>query len=137
MTEASFFLSKQPGADPLFSLTRRLAQAAWARRRQTYIHCADESQCQSLDDWLWQQPDDFLPHEISGSSQAPIMLGWQEVPDGCHDLLINLAADIPDFFSRFQQVAEPIGQSENERQQAREHWRYYSARGYKVQKHEI
>lgn len=136
MTEVFFYLGSDTGKDALFALTRRIAQAAWQRQRQVYIHCADANQCQALDDWLWQQPAaSFLPHATSG--KQPIRLGWQEVPADCHDVLINLALAAPDFFSRFERLAEPVGAQENERQAARTRWSFYQSRGYQVQKFDI
>lgn len=138
MTEVFFYLSKTEGDNTLFTLTRRLAQAACQRQRQVYIHCADAAQCQQLDDFLWQQPPtSFLPHAQADTGRAPVLLGWQEVPPHCHDVLINLATEVPDFFSRFERLAEPVGAQENERTAARQRWSFYQSRGYQVQKHDI
>ena len=137
MTEVFFYLGSEEGSNALFSLTQRLAQAAHQRQRQVYIHCTDADQCRQLDAYLWQEPaTSFLPHAPAGQ-QAPILLGWQEVPADCHDVLINLAPTVPDFFSRFMRVAEPVGAPENERQAARQRWSFYLRRGYQVQKFDI
>jgi DNA polymerase-3 subunit chi len=142
MTEVFFYLSDEKGGNTLFALTQRLLQTAWQKRRQVYVHCEDADQCGLLDDWLWQTPASFLPHwrvdmQITAIQNAPLLLGWQEVPDDQHDVLVNLTSSVPDFFSRFTRVAEPVGSTENEREAARQRWRFYQGRGYKVQKFAI
>lgn len=139
MTEVYFYLSKtDEGGNALFDLTRRIAQAAKQRNRQVYIHCRDADQCQQLDDWLWQEPrSSFMPHSRDASQVASVVLGHHDVPSNQQDVLINLAATSPDFFSRFQRVAEPVSNNENERKAARERWLYYRDRGYSVKKLDI
>ena len=51
--------------------------------------------------------------------------------------VVNLSDEIPDFFSRFQRVAELVAGSDNEKSLARDRWRFYRDRGYAVTKHEL
>lgn len=136
MTEVSFYVCEQQGSDAFFQLTERLIQGIWRRRRHIYVHGDSEDWCRQLDARLWKQPG-FLPHSLIGEKHAPIMLGWQDVPDNCHDVLINASGSVPDFFSRFERVVEPVGFDEHQKQQSRAHWQHYKSRGYPVQKHNI
>lgn len=137
MTEVLFYLSQDQGPDALFTLSRRLVQAARQRDRQVYVHCADRAQMEAFDRLLWCEPRSaFLPHSCD-TTACPVQLGWQEVPANQCDVLINLAPAVPDFFSRFTRVAEPVSPQENERQAARARWKFYESRGYPVQKHDI
>lgn len=137
MTDVFFYLTQEQGQDALFSLVERMTKAAWQRRRGIYIHCNNQAQSQALDDWLWQATGSFLPHQQATDGAAPITLGWQDVPISCHDVLINLATEIPDFFSRFERVMEPVFGSSSARKTAREHWRFYQTRGYAVKKYDL
>lgn len=102
MTEVSFYVCEQQGDDAFFLLTERLIHAIWRRRRQIYVHGASEDWCRQLDQRLWQQQG-FLPHSLVGSEPAPIILGWQEVPEHCHDVLINASNGVPDFLVVFKE----------------------------------
>ena len=53
------------------------------------------------------------------------------------DLLINLAAEVPTFFSRFERVAEVVDTDAARRNQARERFRFYRDRGYAVETHNM
>lgn len=138
MTEVHFYVSQQAGDEALFHITRRLAQGALRRQRRVYVHCANEQQCHELDDWLWSHPaGSFLPHAQVGATTCAVMLGWQQVPADQHDMLINLSSEAPDFFSRFERVAEPVSNTEAERKTSRLRWGFYKSRGYPLQKHDI
>ena len=52
-------------------------------------------------------------------------------------VLINMASDVPLFFSHFERVAEIIDQSPTQKQIGRERYRFYRDRGYDLQSHNI
>jgi DNA polymerase-3 subunit chi len=52
-------------------------------------------------------------------------------------LLINLAADVPDFFSRYERVAEIVDGNAERRAQSRERYRFYRDRGYQLNSHQV
>ncbi len=52
-------------------------------------------------------------------------------------MLINLAADVPDFFSRYERVAEVVDGNSARREQSRERYRFYRDRGYKLNTHQV
>ena len=49
---------------------------------------------------------------------------------GAADVLINLHASPPPFFSRFEKLAEIVGDAEDNVSAGRERWRFYVSRGY-------
>jgi DNA polymerase-3 subunit chi len=51
--------------------------------------------------------------------------------------LINLQLGIPDFFSRFQRVAEVVTQEPASLSALRESWKFYKERGYQLEKHDL
>lgn len=138
MTEITFYLSKQTGQYVLQDLARRIAGKAHQQGRQVYIHCRDEAHCQDTDALLWQRPHTgFLPHSLATEGSAPVVLGFGNDPGDYHDVLINLAEQVPDFASRFHRVAELISGNPDERQQGRERYRYYQHRGFPVTTHDL
>ena len=144
MTQVDFYLlqDSQPAAQTLF--TCRLTEKAFKQGHQVYINTASGQQLKQLDDLLWTFRDgSFLPHGIYEACEAasatthPVLLGHAVEPEGPSDVLVNLSNDVPPFFSRFNRVAELVGGSEEQRQSARERYRFYKDRGYNLETHEI
>ena len=65
------------------------------------------------------------------------MLGHAVEPDGPSDVLVNLANDIPAFFSRFNRVAELVAGDDTQREAARARYRFYKDRGYTLNTHKL
>ena len=53
------------------------------------------------------------------------------------EVLINLRAEWPPFFSRFQRLIEIVSLDEQDRGQARERFKFYRDRGYAIQSHDL
>lgn len=140
MTEVWFYVSEDASGNARALLLKRLLERARQSARRLYVHTNDAAAAQRLDQWLWQAPGSFLPHglhtEANVAAQS-VVIGHGDDPGEHHDLLINLADQVPDFFSRFQRVVELVGGSENDRTVSRERWKLYRDRGYAVTKHEL
>jgi DNA polymerase-3 subunit chi len=54
-----------------------------------------------------------------------------------HDVLVNLDAQVPRGFERFARVLEIVSTAEQDRQDARERWKHYAERGYKIVRHDL
>ena len=94
-----------------------------------------------MDDLLWSfRAGSFLPHSVynAGTHQAePVLLGCETEPDGPNDVLLNLAPDIPAFFSRFRRVVELVSGDETQRAAARVRYGFYRDRGYTLHTHKL
>lgn len=141
MTQIDFYIlnDTQPGALPLF--TCRLAEKAYRQGHQVYIHTESERQLTQLDELLWTfRAGSFLPHAIHGvdtAGEQPILLGRNLEPEGPGDVLLNLAACVPGFFSSFNRVAELVGGDDGQLSAARERYRFYKDRGYHLNTHNL
>ena len=70
--------------------------------------------------------------------REPVVIGLNQAPPGERwDVMINLAADVPDFFSRYERVAEVVDANTTRREQSRERYRFYRDRGYKLNTHQV
>ena len=69
--------------------------------------------------------------------EAPVAIGYGSDPGPYHDVLVNLALDIPNFFSRFERVTEIVTEDEAIREAKRENFRFYRDRGYPSENHRI
>lgn len=140
MTQILFYIVD--GGTAQHQLTRRIAETAVKHGHRVYIHHDDADAASELDAYLWQDPvTGFLPHALAGAEgdaeATPLVLGWGDDPGDHDDLLINLARQVPDFFARFERVAEPVTGDENTRREARQRWQFYRDRGFSVQNHRL
>jgi len=117
----------------------RIAEKAWRQKHKVHIHTASRVQSQKIDDLLWTfQEGSFIPHELGteGGELRPISISHESEPE-CHDVLINLASEVPFFFSRFERVSEIIDQDPECQDSGRERYRFYRDRGYELDTHKI
>lgn len=119
----------------------RLVDKAWQQNRKVLLQAASRSEAEALDEQLWAfRAEAFIPHHLVGEGPTPpppVRIGWEALPGDSRDILINLGAEIPAGFDRFQRVIEIVAGTDSEREQARNHWREYKKRGYTVQAHEL
>lgn len=139
MTEVLFYITEETDARDY--LTWRIARAALMQQRHIYIHAASQEEAARLNDVFWQQPPTgFLPHSLltdDPQAQHPVVIGFTDDPGPCHDVLINLAPEVPNFFSRFLRVAEMITGDEDIRATGRTRWRFYKDQGYPLTSHNV
>ena len=141
MTRIDFYVLPEQGRSNREHLACRLTEKAYDRGHRIFIHTATREQAETLDTLLWTYRDEsFLPHALCTDELAddsPIQIGHSEEPRGNCDVLINLSLEVPAFFSRFERVAELVGSGNDERQRAREAFRFYKDRGYPLDTHQL
>ncbi len=139
LTKVDFYLIQGNDTSKRHHFACRLVDKAYQLGRQVHIHTDAAHIASQLDDLLWSFHDrSFIPHEIEPQNQAQIRvtIGYGWVPNQC-DVLINLATDIPEFFSRFKRIAEIIDQNEDRRELGRTHYRHYRDHGCTLTHHEL
>lgn len=142
MTRIDFYSLEDGSGGDRFLLTCRLAERIHlGERLRIYIHVADRAQAQHLDRLLWTYKEQsFLPHGLVGQTEedlTPILIGHDAEPGGEDQVLINLAPEVPTFFSRFERLCEPVDLEPAVRDAGRERFRYYRDRGYELHHHRI
>ena len=141
MTRVDFYILRGTEADARALFTCRLSEKAVQHGHQVYINAASDMQLLQLDDLLWTfRAGSFLPHAIdNGEEQGalPVLLAHGREPRDSHDVLVNLANDVPTFFGRFNRVAELVGAEAAQRAEARNRYRFYKDRGYILHTHDI
>ena len=141
MTQVDFYvLGPQAGGDR-FQLACRVAEKARRAGHRVLIHAPDAEQSRHLDGLLWTLWEhSFVPHGLLGRDDPalnPIMIGDGATDEREHDVLINLAAQVPTFFSRFERLIECVDHDEPVRRASRERFRYYREHGYPLETHDI
>jgi len=143
MTRVDFYLTQDPSPQQRHITACRLVEKAFRLGHHIYLHTDNAEQARQLDDLLWTfHNTSFVPHSCSDADSptanySPVMIGQQHHLDAKHDVLINLAGEIPDFFTRFERVAEIVGGQEEEREASRKRFRYYRDRGYALETHQL
>lgn len=141
MSRVDFYLLGGTTARQRLEFACRLTEKAWRLRRQVYLHTADDAAARELDQLLWQFRDDaFVPHRLidADGPEAPVLIGWRaDSEPGHNDLLVNLGADVPAFFERYQRTAEIVIRAPDHLQASRQRWRIYQQHGCDVQAHDM
>ncbi|HEC18422.1 MAG TPA: DNA polymerase III subunit chi [Gammaproteobacteria bacterium] len=138
MTRVDFYILASGSPE---HIACKLSEKAYGLGNRVYIHTESAQQAQHMDELLWTFRDgSFVPHEqyqASAPRRTPIQIGCHENPDTDCDVLINLAGEVPLFFSRFLRVAELVGVEPAAKTQGRERFRFYRDRGYPLETHEL
>ncbi len=145
MTRIDFYVLNESGDRARRHTACRIAEKAYHQDHSIYIHTDSRTEAHTFDDLLWTYRDrSFLPHTLVGPEtdigepgSSRIIIGYESAPAQYHDVLINFAADVPDFFSRFERVAEVINGDEIHRRQGRVRFRFYKDRGYELSSHKL
>lgn len=143
MTEIDFYILPDETTAARDHFACRLIEKAVGMGRQVVLHVADQSHAQSISDYLWSfKPESFIPHQLGDSAGTQLAAGetlvtWNEPGDQFHDVLINLAEQIPQGFSRFQKLSEIVVQQTELLPITRSHFQFYRDRGYPLKSHKI
>ncbi|MGB9429452.1 MAG: DNA polymerase III subunit chi [Gammaproteobacteria bacterium] len=139
MTQVDFYVlpDMAPRGRALFAC--RLAEKLFGLGQRSFVHLGSETDARELDELMWTFRDrSFLPHAFAGAdASVPVQLGCGEEPKQEFHLLINLAPDVPAFFSRFERVAEVVDANAVIKVQGRERFRFYKDRGYPLETHKL
>ncbi len=132
MTRVEFYFNV---ADKLAKVAE-LCEKSVAKGHQLTIFTEEELLANALQQRLWQQSaTSYLPSSQSThpmSRFSPIVFNARGEDLHQDDILINLQAQHPPFFSRFKYLVELVGLDEADKLAARERYRFYRDRGYEV-----
>jgi DNA polymerase III subunit chi len=142
MTRVDFYLQQAPASASLEMLVCRLVDKVFRQGRQAYILTPDPASSARLDELLWTfSAGSFIPHAMvvddRAESPVPVLIGHLEPPAVWQDVLVTLRPEIAGCFSRFERVAEFVGTQDDDKERARERFRFYRDRGYPLETHEI
>ena len=144
MTQVDFYISDSDSDDARLQLACKIVDKATQRDQHVFIHSTSDAEARQLDELLWTfSQGSFIPHrvvrgELSEPAAEPVLIGVSAPPaPGRWDVLINLSAEVPEFFSRYERVAEVVDADAARREQSRERYRFYRDRGYKLNTHQV
>lgn len=139
MTQVDFYVLDDAGPRSRALFACRLTEKAFGLGHRVFLHAGSEGAARELDDLMWTFRDgSFLPHALAGDGEdTPVHIGHGAEPGEGFHLLINLAAEVPAFFSRFERVAEVVDGDETQKAKGRERFRFYKDRGYPLETHKL
>ncbi|MEQ5856967.1 DNA polymerase III subunit chi [Halomonas sp. EF61] len=159
MTKIDFYILPDTTLEARLAFACRLTETIARKGYRLYLYAEDEAMARELDQRLWDfRPDAFVPHalEAGGGADAraagatestqqearpvAVTIGWQGPPqslDPPPQAMLNLSPEIPEWFSRFERVAEIINQHQDVLTVKRECWKTYKQRGYPVTPHHL
>jgi len=137
MTQIYFYSGT---ADKLHTACR-LSTKAVQQGLKVMIYSLDAALLERLDKFLWTfSPASFIPHshvDDQLASVTPIVLG-QETEQTTHcDVLLNLDDQCPPFLDRFERLIEIAGTIPEDKQAARQRYRFYQEKGYKIHHYKL
>jgi len=138
MTHIDFYILAGEQAHGREKLACRLAEKVYKLGHRLYIHTGDAAHSRLLDELLWTfRSGSFVPHELRDDDESPVRIGHDPEQAAPAEVLINLAPQVPLFFSQYERVAEIIDQSPAHKDSGRERYRFYRDRGYTLKTHNI
>lgn len=149
VTRVSFYVLSSAAPTTRLGYACRLAEKVYKLDNRIHAHVNDAGMAKALDELLWTfRQGSFVPHELlaatgqpDGPPNAPITIcsadTAQPVEPPAADLLINLAEEVPPFFSRYPRIAEIIDGSPGSREAGRARHRFYRDHGLEPETHEV
>jgi DNA polymerase III subunit chi len=152
VTQVDFYILTTASDESWLRLACRITEKAIQRKLQVYLHSGSEVHAKRLDGLLWTfSQGSFIPHRVLDKTSSPpfdepALIGLEDIgvePSAGADntlkwhLMINLTTEVPQFFSRYDRVAEVIDADPARRESGRERFRFYRDRGYELKTHNI
>jgi DNA polymerase-3 subunit chi len=139
VTRVDFYISKQAAPLTRERFACKLAEKAYRLGHDVFIHTPSSQVAKAIDELLWTFRDGaFVPHDVAHEqTPAAVSIGSGEEPAHTPHLLINLADEVPAFFSRFERVAEFVDGIEQNKASGRERFKFYRERGYPLHNTEL
>jgi DNA polymerase III subunit chi len=144
VTQIDFYILSSDSADARLRLACRITEKALQLKRRVFINTDSSAESTKLDELLWTfSQKSFIPHRVIAEDTQtdmpePVLIGCGVGPRGEDwQVMINLAATVPDFFSRYERVAELVDADDERRREGRERFRFYRDRGYELNTHQM
>jgi DNA polymerase III subunit chi len=140
--EVSFYILDDASDTARLKLVCRIVEKAHRAGQSVLVWHTEPDELARLDELLWTFGDDrgFIAHEmvLPGSSpEAPVLLTTGAAPESGIDVLINLAAAVPQLAQRAARVIEVIDADPGRREAGRARFRAYRELGCDPVSHNI
>ena len=136
-----FYLLESDQPQDRWVIACRLLEKAYLKGHKVFVLCNHKNDAELIDELLWTfKEDSFIPHNLQGEGPEPpppIQIGYDTVPRGFNDILLNLTGPVPSFYNKFKRVMELVINVEAEKEQSRANYRAYKAQNCELHTHPI
>lgn len=140
-TRVDFYVTESTAPRDRLRTACRVVEKAYLAGNTVLVWHTDLEELREFDELLWTFGDgSFVPHEAitaSGFTSAPVLLTSAPTPPGGYDVLVNLAAEVPECVAGARRVAEFIDGDPDRRQAGRARFRAYKDRGWSPVTHNL
>jgi DNA polymerase-3 subunit chi len=159
MSQIDFYILAENSSRNIDQIICRLCEKALTQSLNVLIYTQSTTQAQQLDHLLWSfKNNSFIAHKdllnLSESEQNTITTSFfypviitnnsrsfsqqsNQPTQQSYQLLINLSAEIPPNFEQFPRIAEMIDKHSNEKNLARNRYRYYRQKGHHLNQYDV
>lgn len=119
----------------------KIVHKALAQHGSVRVLTPDAATTEALDRLLWERPAlSFIPHcrlASPAAPETPVIVDDALEHEGPVAVLVNLGAEAPPFFSRFERLAEIVAHDATATEAGRARFRFYRERGYEMRTHNL
>ena len=137
MTDVEFYFN----APDRLQAACRLAAQALAAGERLLVYAPEPELAARLDRLMWTwTATGFVPHcavDDALAADTPVLIARDERAPADFHVLLNLGAECPPHFARFERLLEVVGTDDAEREAARGRYRLYKSRGYGIRNHDL
>jgi DNA polymerase-3 subunit chi len=128
-------------AEPKLQVACRLVAKVIQQQLRVVVYAPDENTAKEFEKLLRPyQTVGFAPHFTAHhaiSSETPVVIACEDAEMAHYQVILNLHADSPPSFSRFERLVELVGTGDDDRQLARSRFRFYRDRGYEIKHYDL
>ncbi len=142
-----FYVTEESGEAARLRLACRVTEKAYLGKQRVVVFFDDPALLPRFDELLWTFGDgSFVPHDTvareGADCVAPVALTTgplpaSPAPDDSWQVLVNLAATVPAFHSRFTRIAEFLDARPEVRAAGRERFKSYRAASMEPHTHNV
>jgi len=137
MTRIDFYSNAEPKLQVACQLVAKLVQ----QQLRVVVFAPDEDTSRGFDKLLetYQVPG-FVLHPVvhdAPFSDHPVVIAREDADMAHYQVILNLHADSPPSFSRFERLVELVGAGEDDRKLGRSRFRFYRDRGYEINHYDL
>jgi DNA polymerase III subunit chi len=137
MTRVDFYSN----AGPKLQAACELLAKATQQRLRVVVYAPDENTARGIDRLLrTYQAIGSVRHCVADhalASETPVVIAREGAEMPHYQVILNLHADSPPTFSRFERLIELVGEGDDDRRLARARYRFYRDRGYEIRHHDL
>lgn len=137
MTSIDFYFN----APDRLQVACRLAAKALAQKKRMLVFAPEAELAQKIDRLLWTWPaTGFVPHCTAHdplAADTPVLIASEPEDAPACDIVLNLGAECPPRFERYERVLEIVSTDDAGRSAGRARFKFYRDRGFAIASHDL